>query len=81
MRLIRFGPQGREKLGVLLDGKRRDLSAYFQDWNSVFFAESGLQRLSAAFRTMFPKANSSLSAVDSGAMGRVVTHSTRLGLG
>ena len=40
MRLIRFGRQGREKPGVLLDGKRRDLSAYFQDWNSTFFAES-----------------------------------------
>jgi 2-keto-4-pentenoate hydratase/2-oxohepta-3-ene-1,7-dioic acid hydratase in catechol pathway len=47
MRLIRFGPQGKEKPGVLLDGKRRDLSAYFQDWNPTFFAESGLERLSA----------------------------------
>lgn len=51
MRLIRFGPQGREKPGVLLDGKRRDLSAHFQDWNSLFFAESGLQRLSALLKT------------------------------
>ncbi len=42
MCLIRFGRQGREKPGVLLDEKRRDLSAYFQDWNSTFFAESGL---------------------------------------
>jgi 2,4-didehydro-3-deoxy-L-rhamnonate hydrolase len=47
MRLIRFGPQGKEKPGVSLDGKRRDLSAYFQDWNPAFFAESGLERLSA----------------------------------
>jgi hypothetical protein len=31
MRLIRFGLQGKEKPGVLLDGKLRDLSAYFQD--------------------------------------------------
>ncbi len=51
MRLIRFGPQGREKPGVLLDGKRRDLSAHFQDWNTLFFAESGLQRLSALLKT------------------------------
>ena len=50
MRLIRFGRQGREKPGVLLDGKRRDLSAYFQDWNSTFFAESGLERLSALLK-------------------------------
>jgi hypothetical protein len=51
MRLIRFGRQGIEKPGVLLDGKRKDLSAYFQDWNSIFFAESGLERLSALLKT------------------------------
>ena len=49
MRLIRFGRQGREKPGVLLE-KRRDLSAYFQDWNSTFFAESGLERPSALLK-------------------------------
>lgn len=47
MRLIRFGRQGKGKPGVLLDGKRRDLSAYFQDWTPTFFAESGLENLSA----------------------------------
>jgi 2,4-diketo-3-deoxy-L-fuconate hydrolase len=51
MRLIRFGPRGREKPGVLLDGRRRDLSGYFQDWSSTFFAESGLERLAALLRT------------------------------
>lgn len=51
MRLIRFGPQGREKPGVLLAGKRRDLSAYFHDWNALFFAESGLDKLSAFLKT------------------------------
>ena len=51
MRLIRFGPQGKEKPDVLLDGKRRALSAHFQDWNSMFFAESGLQGLSALLET------------------------------
>jgi 2-keto-4-pentenoate hydratase/2-oxohepta-3-ene-1,7-dioic acid hydratase in catechol pathway len=51
MRLIRFGPQGGEKPGLLLDGKRRDLSAYFQDWTPMFFAESGLERLSALLKT------------------------------
>ena len=51
MRLIRFGQQGREKPGVLLEGKRRDLSGYFQDWNSTFFAESGLERLAALLGT------------------------------
>ena len=51
MRLIRFGRQGREKPGVLLDGERKDLSAYFQDWHSTFFAESGLEKLSALLKT------------------------------
>jgi 2-keto-4-pentenoate hydratase/2-oxohepta-3-ene-1,7-dioic acid hydratase in catechol pathway len=51
MRLIRFGPQGKEKPGVLLDGRRRDLSAHFRDWNSAFFAESDLERLSALLKT------------------------------
>ena len=45
MRLIRFGRQGREKPGVVLDGKRKDLSAYFRDWSSIFVAESGLEKL------------------------------------
>lgn len=51
MRLIRFGRQGTEKPGVLLDGGRKDLSAYFQDWHSTFFAESGLEKLSALLKT------------------------------
>jgi 2-keto-4-pentenoate hydratase/2-oxohepta-3-ene-1,7-dioic acid hydratase in catechol pathway len=51
MRLIRFGPQGREKPGVLLDGERRDLAAYFQDWNWAFFAELRLEEVSAFLRT------------------------------
>jgi 2,4-diketo-3-deoxy-L-fuconate hydrolase len=51
MRLIRFGRQGGEKPGVVLDGKRKDLSAYFRDWNSTFFAESGLEKLLAFLKT------------------------------
>lgn len=52
MPLIRFGPQGKEKPGVLQDGKRKDLSACFHDWNSTFFAESGLDELLAFLRTV-----------------------------
>ena len=36
---------------MLLDGERKDLSAYFQDWNSTFFAESELEKLSALLKT------------------------------
>jgi 2-keto-4-pentenoate hydratase/2-oxohepta-3-ene-1,7-dioic acid hydratase in catechol pathway len=46
MRLIRFGVQGKEKPGVLAkDGTRLDLSGFFPDWNSAFFAGDGLQQL------------------------------------
>jgi 2-keto-4-pentenoate hydratase/2-oxohepta-3-ene-1,7-dioic acid hydratase in catechol pathway len=45
MRLIRFGAKGQEKPGLLLEGKRRDASAWFQDWDAAFFAAQGLQKL------------------------------------
>lgn len=46
MKLIRFGDVGQEKPGVILaDGSRRDLSAYFSDWNRDFFNHDGLSRL------------------------------------
>ena len=45
MKLIRFGKRGSEKPGVLVDGRRRDLSSEFQDWNSAFFAADGLAKL------------------------------------
>jgi 2,4-diketo-3-deoxy-L-fuconate hydrolase len=50
MRLIRFGPIGKEKPGIMTaDGKRRDLSAHFTDWNYTFLADSGLDRLAKFF--------------------------------
>lgn len=46
MRLIRFGPIGKEKPGILsADGARRDVSAHFRDWDSAFFHDAGLRRL------------------------------------
>jgi 2-keto-4-pentenoate hydratase/2-oxohepta-3-ene-1,7-dioic acid hydratase in catechol pathway len=46
MRLIRFGPVGKEKPGILsADGQRRDVSAHFKDWDFAFLNESGLRRL------------------------------------
>jgi 2,4-didehydro-3-deoxy-L-rhamnonate hydrolase len=46
MRLIRYGPIGKEKPGILsADGQRRDVSAHFKDWDYGFFSESGLRRL------------------------------------
>ncbi len=48
MKLVRYGPIGAEAPGVLLDdGARIDCRAVAQDWNEAFFAEGGLERLSA----------------------------------
>lgn len=46
MKLIRFGKYKHEKPGILLaDGKRKDLSGYFTDWNCDFFCDKGLEKL------------------------------------
>ncbi len=47
MKLIRFGHSGEEKPGLLLDGKRKDLSGHFHDWDRSFFRQNGLERLAA----------------------------------
>lgn len=48
MKLLRFGPPGLEKTGVILpDGRRLDCSSAFADFNEAFFATDGLSRLSA----------------------------------
>jgi 2,4-didehydro-3-deoxy-L-rhamnonate hydrolase len=46
MRLIRFGPVGSEKPGVIdHTGSRRDLSSHFKDWDMAFFGSSKIDRL------------------------------------
>jgi len=46
MKLIRFGPAGAEKPGLLLgDGTRIDASAFGEDWNEAFFDTDGITRL------------------------------------
>jgi len=45
MKLIRFGEQGKEKIGVQIDGVNYDTSAFGGDYNESFFAEDGLARL------------------------------------
>ncbi len=48
MRLIRFGPLGAEKPGLLLaDGTRVDASAAVRDYDEAFFAGEGVARLQA----------------------------------
>jgi 2-keto-4-pentenoate hydratase/2-oxohepta-3-ene-1,7-dioic acid hydratase in catechol pathway len=52
MRLIRFGPVGDEKPGIIgSNGSRRDLSAHFQDWDTKFFASGGMDRLAETLQS------------------------------
>ncbi|MFK7922887.1 MAG: fumarylacetoacetate hydrolase family protein [Bacteroidia bacterium] len=50
MKLIRFGPKGQEKPGILVDGIRKDCSAHFQDWDRSFFQANGLEELQKLLR-------------------------------
>ncbi len=59
MKLLRFGEKGAEKPGVLLDGIRRDCSAYFEDWNREFFHNDGL----AALRDLLSRKGTELPVV------------------
>jgi len=51
MKLVRFGDVGNEKPGIITgNGKRKDLSAVFRDWDREFFQNGGIERL----RKMLP---------------------------
>lgn len=47
MKLFRFGEQGQEKPGVILDDVQYDVSAFGEDYNEAFFQNEGLKRLQA----------------------------------
>ncbi|UZR95183.1 fumarylacetoacetate hydrolase family protein [Chondrinema litorale] len=47
MKLIRFGAVGTEKPGVILDGKKLDVSSFGEDYTQDFFANDGINRLAA----------------------------------
>jgi len=50
MKLIRFGSQGNEKPGLLLNNEQTvDVSDFGEDYNEVFFANDGLNRLASWF--------------------------------
>ena len=47
MKLIRFGNPGEEKPGLMLDdGRMKDCSAWYSDWNGAFFESGGIAALS-----------------------------------
>ena len=45
MKLVRLGNLNEEKPAVLVNGQYLDVSAYFHDFNEIFFASDGLNRL------------------------------------
>ncbi|HET8828634.1 MAG TPA: fumarylacetoacetate hydrolase family protein [Pelobium sp.] len=47
MKLIRYGQAGKEKTGVIIDGKKYDTSAFGEDYNEQFFENDGLNRLAS----------------------------------
>jgi 2-keto-4-pentenoate hydratase/2-oxohepta-3-ene-1,7-dioic acid hydratase in catechol pathway len=48
MKLVRFGPRGRERPGfVAADGRVKDVSAHVADYDHAFFSADGLARLRA----------------------------------
>jgi len=51
MKLIRFGEKGLERPGVFVDNIRKDCSKHFQDWDSTFFRNNGLEKLSKLIKT------------------------------
>jgi len=48
MKLIRFGEIEKEKPGVIIEGKRYDVSSLVNDFNESFFEENGLEKLEKA---------------------------------
>ncbi len=45
MKLIRHGEPGKEKPGIVSEGRQYDVSAFGQDYNEEFFATGGLEKL------------------------------------
>lgn len=45
IKLFRFGQPSHEQPGVLLNGRRLDVSAFGEDYNEAFFARDGVKRL------------------------------------
>ena len=52
MKLIRFGPPGHEKPGIIDKNlRRKDLSTHFRDWDRDFFQQDGLIKLASFLKT------------------------------
>lgn len=51
MKLLRYGPPGQEKPGIMRGEQRYDVAAFGEDYNEAFFASDGLRRLAEFVRT------------------------------
>jgi 2,4-didehydro-3-deoxy-L-rhamnonate hydrolase len=63
MQLLRFGPAGKEKPGVAIDGQHYDVSPIGEDYDEKFFGTGGLERL----KGFVERNKSSLDKVPAGA--------------
>ena len=45
MKLIRFGNEGQEKPGIIINDQRYDVSGFILDYNETFFETDGLAKL------------------------------------
>lgn len=45
MKLFRFGKKGQEKPGVIIDGRKYDVSEFGRDYGESFFANDGIEKL------------------------------------
>lgn len=57
MKLFRYGKQGSEKPGVLLQNRHYDLSEFIQDYNEVFFENNGLALVKEIIQNKFEVLN------------------------
>lgn len=73
MKLFRFGPEGQEKPGVLVNGKHLDASSFGEDFGEKFFESDGLNR----FRK-FLETNRSLPEVSVSRFGAPFTRPSKI---
>lgn len=73
MKLFRFGPEGKEKPGVVLNGKHVDVSSFGEDFGEKFFETDGLSRLRAFLDT-----NRSLPEVKVERFGSALTRPSKI---
>jgi 2-keto-4-pentenoate hydratase/2-oxohepta-3-ene-1,7-dioic acid hydratase in catechol pathway len=55
MKLFKYGPEGREKCGVLIDSQLFSVARLFRDYDENFFTSDGLSRLEAAIKACDPR--------------------------